>query len=49
MHGNLQENDTDIALFFKEILLSISSHFSTRGSQVRCKLANYVSKFKNWA
>jgi hypothetical protein len=30
-------------------LLLISSHFSTRGSQVRCKLANYVSKFKNWA
>jgi hypothetical protein len=30
-------------------LLSISSHFSTHGSQVRCKLANYVSKFKNWA
>ena len=28
-------------------LLSISSHFSTRGSQVRCKLTNYVSKFKN--
>jgi hypothetical protein len=25
------------------------SHFSTRGSQVRCKLANYVSKFENWA
>jgi hypothetical protein len=23
-----------------------SSHFSTRGSQVRCKLANYVSKFE---
>jgi hypothetical protein len=29
--------------------LSISNHFSTCGSQVRCKLANYVSKFKNWA
>jgi hypothetical protein len=27
-------------------LLSISSHFSTRGSQVRCKLANCVSKFE---
>jgi hypothetical protein len=28
--------------------LSISSHFSTRCFQVRCKLANYVSKFGNW-
>ena len=31
------------------LLLSISSHFSTRGSQVRCELANYVSKFRYWA
>ena len=28
--------------------MSISSHFSTRCFQVRCKLANYVSKFGNW-
>jgi hypothetical protein len=35
--------------FFAPILLLISSHFSTRGSQVRCELANYVSKFGNWA
>jgi hypothetical protein len=27
-------------LFFEGLLLSISSHFSTRGSQVRCELAN---------
>ena len=32
-----------------DLLLSILSHFSTRGSQVRCKLANYISKFKTWA
>jgi hypothetical protein len=30
-------------------LLLISSHFSTRGSQVHCELANYVSNFGNWA
>jgi hypothetical protein len=34
--------------FFAAILLSISSHFSTRGSQVHCELANYVSMFGNW-
>jgi hypothetical protein len=38
-----------ICNFFAPILLLISSHFSTRGSQVRCEVANYVSKFGNWA
>ena len=43
------ENMTDIIITVpgcRQIsLLSISSHFSTRLSQVRCELANYVSKF----
>ena len=30
-------------------LSSISGHFSTRSSEVRCEFANYVSKFGSWA
>ena len=46
---NDELNQTIVIWRLFVVLLSISSHFSTRGSQVRCKLANYVSKFKNWA
>jgi hypothetical protein len=47
---NIETRENKTNYFAREqILLSISGNFSTRCSQVRCELANYVVKFGRWA